>query len=367
MAASMFQLPETKNRVWINVCVDHKTEIYELLTESEEPDGSVKCLWHQEYPLGMGLADFQYANLIHLEEMITEFRADFEACSVDGDELAHKRVFFVCRYCLFQSPLMVPMVVCMEQLRLHQKTLEDVLSMLEEYKALFPKLHHIAHDFFMTDKADNMAERYWNCTASDPENFFPLEYATIRCGRIQKLYNNPDIRFSYDLFPRTVSYKDVQGVLIEITPENKPEVKAPEIVFGEILNTESPQMLASFLISRYIEKSMRMKRCKFCQKLFGVTTERGPSYCSRRLGGSSKTCREAGSLRLYEQKMMEDPALREYKKSYKTHNARIRRGQMTREEFDAWAEDARTKRDQFLSEQIDREEFITWLNQDIRN
>ena len=40
---------------------------------------------------------------------------------------------------------------------------------------------------------------------------------------------------------------------------------------------------------------------------------------------------------------------------------------MTREEFDAWAEEARAKRDQFLSQQIDREELITWLNQDIRN
>lgn len=359
MRVKPYSLPKSINRVWINACIDRKTEIYELVTETEEP-GVNRGLWHKEYPLGQGIADFLYANLDDIEQMIQQYRLAFEACASDGGEEDYERVFFVGRNCLEQSPLLLPLVQCMERLRMHQKTLEDVFAMLEEYKALQLKLNYIAHHFFETDKTDKMAERYWECLNDDPEHFIFLKYGTIRCGPIFRLYNNPDYAYPYN-DPMPIISVDENFRFVS------PKEKRMERVYCEVLETESPETLSAFLISQYIKESMRYKPCKFCHKLFGVTTEHGPSYCTRRLGSTSKTCKEAGSLRLYEQRLMEDTALREFKKSYKTHNARIRRGQMTREEFDAWAEEARTKRDQYLAQQLDRETFIEWLNQDIRN
>ena len=61
---------------------------------------------------------------------------------------------------------------------------------------------------------------------------------------------------------------------------------------------------------------------------------------------------------------MENPAIREYKRSYKTHNARIRYGLMTREEFTAWSVEAREKRDKCVAGDLPMEEFVAWLNSD---
>ena len=84
----------------------------------------------------------------------------------------------------------------------------------------------------------------------------------------------------------------------------------------------------------------------------------------RLIAGSTKTCKEAGSLKLYEKKLYEDPAIKEYKRSYKAHNARIRYGLMTREQFKAWSVEARQKRDQCLAGKLSLDDFIAWLDRD---
>ena len=360
MRISLYPLPQPLERVWSNVCMDNKTEIYELCTQAQEEGRSGRPLWHKEYPLGQGIADFLYTDLEYLERMIHEAQPQMEACAAgDGDLDSHERVFFLCRYCLDQTPLLLPLVQCMEQIRLQQKGYDDVLMRLEEYKALQPKLSFIAHDFFETEKSEKTIEQFHERMHSDPQHYFPLEFGVIRYGDAWRTFNNTNLRFPYDPVPEVVLGDDNQIV--------QPEDPQSEIVYTDILNTESPQMLASFLIRGYLKSAMQYKSCKFCGRLFGVTSGHGSMYCSRRLEGSNKTCKEAGSLRLYEQRMMEDTALRAFKKSYKTHNARIRRGQMTREQFDTWAEEARTRRDQYVAGKLSEEDFIDWLNEDIRN
>lgn len=61
---------------------------------------------------------------------------------------------------------------------------------------------------------------------------------------------------------------------------------------------------------------------------------------------------------------MENPAIREYKRSYKAHNARIRYGLMTREEFSRWSKEARQKRDACVDGKLPLEEFVAWLDSD---
>ena len=55
---------------------------------------------------------------------------------------------------------------------------------------------------------------------------------------------------------------------------------------------------------------------------------------------------------------------RNTKRSYKAHNARIRYGLMTREEFQAWSKEARQKRDRCVAGELSLEEFVAWLDSD---
>ena len=87
-------------------------------------------------------------------------------------------------------------------------------------------------------------------------------------------------------------------------------------------------------------------------------------YCDRLIEGSTKTCKQMGYVRLYDKQAQDDPVIREYKRSYKAHNARVRRGQMSREEFNAWAEEARRQRELALALQLTLEEFKAWLDRD---
>ncbi len=65
-----------------------------------------------------------------------------------------------------------------------------------------------------------------------------------------------------------------------------------------------------------------------------------------------------------QQTQMKNPATREFTRSYKAHNARIRYGLMTREEFDKWAAEAREKRDACVAGKLSLEDFVAWLDSD---
>jgi len=138
----------------------------------------------------------------------------------------------------------------------------------------------------------------------------------------------------------------------------------PAAITAEVLNTERVSDLICFLLCRYLEANLRFHACKFCGKLFGVTGNYKQEYCSRVIPGSEKTCKEMGSVRLYEKKIFSEPAIKEYKRSYKAHNARIRYGLMTREEFDKWAAEAREKRDACVAGKLSLEDFVAWLDSD---
>ena len=135
---------------------------------------------------------------------------------------------------------------------------------------------------------------------------------------------------------------------------------------AEVLVTEAPDDLIYFLLSRYLTENVRFRTCKFCGKYFGVSRNYKPAYCDRQIAGTNKTCKESGALRLYEKRKMENPAIKEYKRSYKTHNARVRYGVMTKEEFTKWSEEARAKRDACVAGKLSLEEFVAWLDQDKR-
>ena len=120
--------------------------------------------------------------------------------------------------------------------------------------------------------------------------------------------------------------------------------------------------LHKFIMAKYLQAGVKFRQCKNCNNFFAVTGNSKAEYCNRLIAGSEKTCRQAGSMRIYQNKKLEDPINKPYTKAYKTRNARIRYGTMTREEFEKWSVEARERRDRCLAGLLDFSEFEEWLS-----
>lgn len=79
--------------------------------------------------------------------------------------------------------------------------------------------------------------------------------------------------------------------------------------------------------------------------------------------GSEKTCRQMGAVVQY-QSRQEESCHKEFTRSYKAHNARVRYGTMTKAEFTAWSKEARAKRADCIAGKLPLEEFVAWLDSD---
>ncbi len=308
--------------------IDGKTEYCEVRSASTDPQRDYTCYWHSENPIGTAIANFLYADLSLLEQHMKQYGED---PSVGLD---------VGRYWLRESALFAPLAAALVGKKL---TDVDFQAILDEFLQLQTVLKAVASDCLDTEQTEGMTERYLM-----QRGCFPiLEYG--------KLYLEPGVKVKGAIpFP----YDDLANFV--------PTQETPETFAAETLHTESAQDLAYFLLSRCLQANVRFRKCKYCGRFFPITGRSTAEYCNRLIDGSTKTCKELGYTKIYEKTLFENPANKEYKRAYKTRNARIRRGLMTRDEFNAWAEEARQRRDECLDGKITLEELIAWLDQDKR-
>lgn len=108
-------------------------------------------------------------------------------------------------------------------------------------------------------------------------------------------------------------------------------------------------------------ENTRIKRCKNCGRYF-ILEKGNLEYCDRIAAGETKPCNEIGKSRTYEARITGgDSAIALYRKAYKTHFARIRTGKMTKEEFEAWKNEATEKRKLTERGSMDFAEYTQWL------
>ena len=98
-----------------------------------------------------------------------------------------------------------------------------------------------------------------------------------------------------------------------------------------------------------IQKGFIPKRCPSCGHWFlqcpGVTY----TYCERPAPGEpEKTCRDIGAKQSYKAKIREHPIWLAHSRAYKRYFARVRKGTMTKAEFEAWSREAEKLREEFL-------------------
>ena len=103
--------------------------------------------------------------------------------------------------------------------------------------------------------------------------------------------------------------------------------------FGEVLCPDTVYDLIDYHLRECLKREIRMRRCKNCGRLFAVTGHGGTEYCDRPADDKGRTCREVGAFRVWE----------------------------TKDEFYAWSERAREKREECDAGKITLGEFEGWL------
>ncbi|MEG2187943.1 MAG: DUF6076 domain-containing protein, partial [Clostridia bacterium] len=346
-------------RIWAACYMDSSTECFEIRTEYEDCPGSVVTLYHKEYTIGTALTDFLYVNLDVFSEHLKQLKVHLTEIRAGRNVERHFiQIFDTAIYWLRQSALFAPLAASMQRQRLFfdqgkKLSLEEVERQMVYYQELQPKLLFLATHCFELDASENMKERYlrqraefFDVKAPEGCNYPPLTYGVISFGMVMKGGNG---FFPYDDACEGLgsTYRnDIQDFI------------------AETLNAETPADFVQFVLAEYLRKDLHFRICKYCGRYFGITGNPKTEFCDRLIDGSTKTCKETGSFRLYEKRKLENPAVRDYKRSYKAHNARIRYGTMTREAFSAWSLEAREKRDLCVAGKLSQEDFTAWLDSD---
>lgn len=347
--------PAPTNRIWAACYMDSVTECFEIRTEAKTP-GGIFTLYHKEYPIGTALTEFLYADLkvfpAHLGNIKTCLKEIRAGNDVDTQFL---QLFSIALYWLRCSPAFAPLAASIQRQQLYYEQgkrlgTDEIERQMTYYTELQPKLLYLAENFFEASKPEDMTARYFTQRqalgekgAAEWNNYLPLSYREVSYGPVMKGANG---FFPYDDILNEEQRNDIQDF------------------FADTLNTERAEDFTQFILAEYIRRDLRFRVCKFCGRYFGIMGNTRLEFCDRLIDGSTKTCKEMGSLRLYEKRKLEEPAIKEYKRSYKAHNARIRYGLMTREEFNTWSQEARRKRDDCVAGKLSLEEFVAWLDSD---
>jgi hypothetical protein len=109
---------------------------------------------------------------------------------------------------------------------------------------------------------------------------------------------------------------------------------------------------------KVFELGYTIKRCKNCGKFFLNTTNYEVEYCDnvfekKQARKKARTCREMGADKIHQEKIKNNPILLTYRRAYKAHYARVRKGKMTQSDFEEWGRWAMILRNQALNDEID--------------
>ena len=342
--------PVPYKEIWCVVYTDAEHECFEMRSFSEETNQPV-TLYHKEHSSGTAMGDFLETDRSVWEQMVPKLTDAIRSIN-EGRYLkkSFNTIFYSTLYWLSQSAFFAPFAATLQRLHIQhnaceQLSLDTCRQQMAYYRDLQNYYRGLVDQVFAVPESVDTAVRYFSLQYEHGEASYPsFAFDSVKYLPMQQGISG---KFPYDQF------------LEEEESHGKPRT-----IITEVLETENPAAFSDFLLYRYLQEDLHLRRCKYCGKLFATHGHTKLEYCDRLIENSSKTCREMGSLRLYEQRKMEDPAVREYKRSYKTHNARIRYGLMSREEFTAWSLEARARRDACSLGEMPLDEFVAWLNSD---
>lgn len=351
-----------ENDTWIAVYVLAKKEHFEIRTKADGYPG-YKILSHAESSLGTALTYLFYLETTNLSSMLYALISSFESIhpTMPAKALneAIETVIKTEHLLWYLSPIFAPFILASENLLSKAKdgtsvAVTEIAKQYNIYRDILPAIKRIAEDCFddlnFTSQNSNSASRlFFDLREMEPENYPALQFRGMTHEVVQ---SGCDLSWPYN--------EERTGKIRATLLKDSDYITTD----ADVLETRDLTDIVHFLISRCLHGEIRMRKCKYCGRYFSVTDNYGAEYCNRLIDGSTKTCREIGSVRLYEQRILVDPIMQAYKRSYKTHNARIRYGYSTKEEFTAWSKEARAMRDKCIAGEITLDEFTAWLDSD---
>ena len=346
---------------WMAVYVLAKKEHIEIRTKADGYPG-YRVLSHAESPLGTALTYLFYMDTVTLSSMLGEIICRFRDINPDmpAKELRESVIKIMdCEHLLWHiSPVFAPFIMASEKLLAAagggvSVPLDELGLQYRTFTSILPTIQRIAETCFDTalfaSDDRTASKRYFDLQKTAPEGYPILRVQTVTHERAACGYE-----LDWPFHDERGDDFDAQIIKNE----------SFAMTYVDTLESSSLTDVVYFLIGRCLHDEIRMKKCKYCGRYFAVTDNFGAEYCNRLIDGSTKTCREIGSVRLYEQRILVDPIMQAYKRSYKTHNARIRYGYSTKEEFTAWSKEARAMRDKCIAGEITLDEFTAWLDSD---
>lgn len=160
---------------------------------------------------------------------------------------------------------------------------------------------------------------------------------------------------------RYMVQKDTEAAIFTFAPQTTYFEAVEKKTFTEVLYPDTLEEIVNFFVRSLLQNEIRFRKCKNCGKYFPLTGYSNAEYCERTFGDSSKTCKEAGALNVW-QKKAKNPAYEAYSREYKKRFARIKYGKLSKEEFSQWAEVARVQRERCVNGELELQEYAQWLN-----
>ena len=114
-----------------------------------------------------------------------------------------------------------------------------------------------------------------------------------------------------------------------------------------------------------IQNSTLIKACKNCGRMF-LPKKSNIDYCSRIYTPDGKSCQEVGYTQTFARSVKSDELLQAYTRAYKAHYARMskprkRAGNLSRQDFEKWYQEAKEKLNLARSGMLDPDEYKEWL------
>ena len=132
--------------------------------------------------------------------------------------------------------------------------------------------------------------------------------------------------------------------------------------FTEVLYPNSIYDLIDFAVRECVKREVKLRVCKNCGRYFYFTGRISAEYCNRTVDDKGRTCKEIGAFRAWEKKRSGDDLFKLYRREYKKRFAWIKAGKISQEDFYAWSEQAREKKDACEAGICTRDEFEAWIS-----
>lgn len=109
-----------------------------------------------------------------------------------------------------------------------------------------------------------------------------------------------------------------------------------------------------------LERNIKLKRCKKCDKYFIVKSKRNSDYCDRVYGEGTQTCQQLAAVEKFTEKNKDNEPYKVFNKYYKRYHERKNVGTIKPQAFDKWNKQACTMRDACIDGKGDVKAFEEW-------